>query len=316
MPVKIPDNLPAIELLKRENIFVMSSLRANEQDIRPLRLLVLNLMPLKISTETDFIRLLSNNPLQVEMEFLRLETHVSKNTPLEHLELFYKNFDEVADQFYDGLIVTGAPVEMLDFEEVNYWEEMVKIMDWARTHVTSSLYICWASQAALYHFYGVAKVPLDHKLFGVFPHSASVKKHPLFRGFDDEFFIPHSRHTTIDREDVLAKQGLEILSESADAGIAILSSRGGREFYLTGHSEYNPYTLHEEYVRDVEKGAAIEVPKNYYRNDDPAQEPVIRWSSHANLLFNNWLNYYVYQETPFDVRDIPQLGDIQAQSAG
>ncbi|WP_159638177.1 homoserine O-acetyltransferase MetA [Sphingobacterium composti Ten et al. 2007 non Yoo et al. 2007] len=311
MPVKIPDNLPAIELLKQENIFVMSSLRANEQDIRPLRLLVLNLMPLKISTETDFIRLLSNNPLQVEMEFLRLETHVSKNTPQEHLEMFYKNFDEVSEQFYDGLIVTGAPVEMLPFEEVNYWKELTKIFNWARTHVTSSLYICWASQAALYHFYGVEKVPLDNKLFGVFQHTASDKKHPLFRGFDDEFFIPHSRHTTIEREDVQTKSGLRILSESPDAGIAILSSRGGREFYLTGHSEYNPYTLHEEYTRDVEKGADIAVPQNYYRNDDPTQEPVVRWTSHANLLFNNWLNYFVYQETPFDLRDLPKMGDIQ-----
>ncbi len=314
MPVKIPDNLPAIELLKRENIFVMSSLRANEQDIRPLRLLVLNLMPLKISTETDFIRLLSNNPLQVEMEFLRLETHVSKNTPQEHLEMFYKNFDEVSEQFYDGLIVTGAPVEMLPFEEVNYWNELVKIFDWARTHVTSSLYICWASQAALYHFYGVEKVPLENKLFGVFQHAASDKKHPLFRGFDDEFYIPHSRHTTIERDDVLSKAGLRILSESPEAGIAILSSRGGREFYLTGHSEYNPYTLHEEYVRDVEKGADIKLPHNYYRNNDPSQEPVVRWTSHANLLFNNWLNYYVYQETPFDLRNLPKMGDIQDQS--
>jgi homoserine O-succinyltransferase len=311
MPVKIPDNLPAIELLKQENIFVMSSLRANEQDIRPLRVLVLNLMPLKISTETDFIRLLSNNPLQVEMEFLRLETHVSKNTPQEHLEMFYKNFDDVSEQFYDGLIVTGAPVEMLPFEEVNYWNELTKIFDWARIHVTSSLYICWASQAALYHFYGVEKVPLDQKIFGVFKHTASEKQHPIFRGFDDEFFIPHSRHTTIERDDILKKNGLRILSESPDAGVAILSSRGGREFYLTGHSEYNPFTLHEEYTRDVEKGAVIQLPQNYYRNDDPSQDPVVRWTSHANLLFNNWLNYFVYQETPFDLRDLPKMGDIQ-----
>lgn len=313
MPVKIPDNLPAIELLKRENIFVMSSLRANEQDIRPLRVLVLNLMPLKISTETDFIRLLSNNPLQVEMEFLRLETHVSKNTPQEHLEMFYKNFDDVSEHFYDGLIVTGAPVEMLPFEEVNYWNELTKIFDWARVHVTSSLYICWASQAALYHFYGVEKVALDQKIFGVFQHTASDKQHPIFRGFDDEFFIPHSRHTTIERDDILHKNGLRILSESPDAGVAILSSRGGREFYLTGHSEYNPFTLHEEYIRDVEKGADIQMPQNYYRNDDPSQAPVVRWTSHANLLFNNWLNYFVYQETPFDLRDLPKMGDIQDQ---
>lgn len=313
MPVKIPDNLPAIELLKKENIFVMSDLRANEQDIRPLKLLVLNLMPLKISTETDFIRLLSNNPLQVEMEFLRLETHVSKNTPQEHLEMFYKGFNDISDQFYDGLIVTGAPVEMLPFDQVNYWPELQKIFDWARTHVTSSLYICWASQAALYHFYQVEKIALQEKLFGVFKHTALNKQHPLFRGFDDEFFIPHSRHTTITHEDVQGKQGLEILSESQQAGIAILSSRGGREFYLTGHSEYNPFTLHEEYMRDVEKGMDLKLPENYYRNDDPEQGPLVRWTSHANLLFNNWLNYFVYQETPFDLRDVPKLGDISSQ---
>ena len=311
MPLRIPDNLPAIELLKQENIFVMTSLRANEQDIRPLKVLVLNLMPLKISTETDFIRLLSNNPLQVEMEFLRLDTHVSKNTPQEHLELFYKNFEEVKDEFYDGMIVTGAPVEMLSFDEVNYWPEITSIFDWARTHVTSTLYICWASQAALYHFYGVEKIPLEKKLFGVFKHTPTVKQHPLFRGFDDEFYVPHSRHTTIGKENVSQIEGIDILSESADAGLAILSSRGGREFYLTGHSEYNPYTLHEEYTRDVEKGADIAIPVNYYRDGDPNKEPVVRWTSHANLLFNNWLNYYVYQETPFDVRDIPKLGDIK-----
>lgn len=314
MPVKIPDNLPAIELLKRENIFVMSSLRANEQDIRPLKVLVLNLMPLKISTETDFIRLLSNNPLQVEMEFLRLDTHVSKNTPQEHLEMFYKNFDEVKSEFYDGMIVTGAPVEMLNFKDVNYWNELVSIFDWSRNHVTSSLYICWASQAALYHFYGVEKIPLEKKLFGVFKHTTTDKTHPIFRGFDDEFFIPHSRHTTIGREDVLDKKDVNILSESDEAGIAILSTRGGREFYLTGHSEYNPYTLHEEYARDLEKGAEVDLPKNYYRNDNPDADPVVRWTSHANLLFNNWLNYFVYQETPFDVRDIPQLGVIKHHS--
>ncbi|GAA4518059.1 MULTISPECIES: homoserine O-succinyltransferase [Sphingobacterium] len=314
MPLKIPDNLPAIELLKRENIFVMSDLRANTQDIRPLRVLVLNLMPLKISTETDFIRLLSNNPLQVEMEFLSMESHVSKNTPQEHLEMFYKTFSEVSNQYYDGLIVTGAPVEMLPFEEVNYWEELVQIFDWARTHVTSSLYICWASQAALYHFYGVNKIALDKKLFGVFKHTASKKKYPLFRGFDDEFYIPHSRHTTIDKQEVLSKDGLTILSESPEAGIAILSSRGGREFYLTGHSEYNPFTLHEEYMRDLEKGLDIEMPKNYYRNDDPNEGPMVRWTSHANLLFNNWLNYYVYQETPYNLNDIASLGDIGEQS--
>ncbi|CAM3467772.1 homoserine O-acetyltransferase MetA [Sphingobacterium prati] len=311
MPVKLPNNLPAIELLKKENIFVMSDLRANEQDIRPLRVLVLNLMPLKITTETDFIRLLSNNPLQVEMEFLRLETHVSKNTPEEHLEMFYKSLSEVKENFYDGMIITGAPVEMVRFEEVTYWNEIQTIFDWARTHVTSSLYICWASQAALYHFYEVEKKPLEEKLFGVFKHTALDKRHPLFRGFDDEFFIPHSRHTTIEKEDLLAKNGVEILSESPEAGIAIASSRGGREFYLTGHSEYAPFTLDEEYKRDLEKGLTIRMPANYYRDDNPDNQPLVRWTSHANLLFNNWLNYFVYQETPFDLKDVVHLGEIR-----
>jgi homoserine O-succinyltransferase/O-acetyltransferase len=311
MPVKLPNNLPAIELLKKENIFVMSDLRANEQDIRPLRVLVLNLMPLKITTETDFIRLLSNNPLQVEMEFLRLETHVSKNTPEEHLEMFYKSLSEVKENFYDGMIITGAPVEMVQFEEVTYWNEIQTIFDWARTHVTSSLYICWASQAALYHFYGVEKKPLEEKLFGVFKHTASDKRHPLFRGFDDEFFIPHSRHTTIEKADLLAKDGIEILCESPDAGIAIAASRGGREFYLTGHSEYAPFTLDEEYKRDLEKGQSICKPVNYYVDDNPKNRPLVRWTSHANLLFNNWLNYFVYQETPFDLKDVVHLGEIR-----
>ncbi|WP_293905748.1 MULTISPECIES: homoserine O-acetyltransferase MetA [unclassified Sphingobacterium] len=311
MPVKLPNNLPAIELLKKENIFVMSDLRANEQDIRPLRVLVLNLMPLKITTETDFIRLLSNNPLQVEMEFLRLETHVSKNTPEEHLEMFYKSLTEVKENFYDGMIITGAPVEMVAFEEVTYWNEIQTIFDWARTHVTSSLYICWASQAALYHFYGVEKKPLEEKLFGVFKHTALDKRHPLFRGFDDEFFIPHSRHTTVEKDDLLAKDGLEILSESPEAGIAIASSRGGREFYLTGHSEYAPFTLDEEYKRDLEKAQPISMPVNYYVDDNPDNRPLVRWTSHANLLFNNWLNYFVYQETPFDLKDVIHLGEIK-----
>lgn len=314
MPVKIPDNLPAIELLKKENIFVMSDLRANAQDIRPMRMLILNLMPIKISTETDFVRLLSNNPLQVEVEFLRLETHVSKNTPEEHLELFYKGFGDIKENYYDGMIITGAPVEMLRFKEVTYWDELTTIMDWARTHVTSTLYICWASQAALYHFYGVEKDALDNKLFGVFKHTAADKMHPLFRGFDDEFYIPHSRHTTIKKENLQAIDGVDILSESADAGVAIISSRGGREFYLTGHSEYAPLTLDEEYKRDLEKGQHIAVPDNYYVDDNPANPPLVRWTGHANLLFNNWLNYFVYQETPYDLKDVANLGDIKNYS--
>ena len=314
MPVKIPDSLPAIELLKRENIFVMSDLRANEQDIRPLRVLILNLMPLKISTETDFVRLLSNNPLQVEIDFLRLETHTPKNTPEEHLTQFYKGFNDVKDDFYDGLIITGAPVEMMPFEEVSYWPEITSIFDWARTHVTSTLYICWASQAALYHFYGVEKFPLEKKLFGVYRHTANNLANPLFRGFDEEFFIPHSRYTTIHRASLENKGDVSILSESTDAGVAIVSSRGGREFYLTGHSEYAPFTLHEEYVRDIERGLDTDMPENYYKGDNPDNPPRIRWRSHANLLFNNWLNYFVYQETPFDLRDLPKLGEIKPQN--
>lgn len=311
MPVKIPNNLPAIELLKKENIFVMSDLRANAQDIRPMRVLILNLMPIKISTETDFVRLLSNNPLQVEVEFLRLDTHTPKNTPEEHLELFYKGFSDIKENFYDGMIITGAPVEMLKFEEVTYWDEITMIFDWARKHVTSTLYICWASQAALYRFYGVDKTPLEQKLFGVFKHTVTEKKDPLFRGFDDEFFIPHSRHTTILKKDLENKEGVSILSESQDAGVAIVSSRGGREFYLTGHSEYAPLTLHEEYVRDLERGLAVNVPHNYYADNNPNNSPLVRWTGHANLLFNNWLNYFVYQETPFDLKDVEHLDEIK-----
>ncbi len=290
---------------------MMNDLRANTQDIRPMRIIILNLMPLKISTETDFIRLLSNTPLQVEVEFLRLDTHTPKNTPMEHLELFYKGFKEVEGSYYDGMIITGAPVEMLNFEEVSYWDEMKMIFDWARKHVTSTLYICWASQAALYHFYGVKKVPLDKKLFGVFKHTALNKKSPLFRGFDDEFYIPHSRHTTIADADLEGIEEVTLLSKSDEAGAAIIASRGGREFYLTGHSEYAPWTLHEEYMRDLEKGASIDMPQHYYAGGDPKSGPVVRWASHANLLFNNWLNYFVYQETPFDLTEIEHLAEIK-----
>ncbi len=292
----------------------MSDLRAEGQDIRAMRVLILNLMPLKISAETDFVRLLSNNPLQVEVEFLRLDTHTPKNTSEEHLEMFYKGFSEVKENFYDGMIITGAPVEMMKFEEVTYWKEIKSIFDWARNHVTSTLYICWASQAALYHFYGVEKRPLEQKLFGVFKHMASDKKHPLFRGFDDEFFIPHSRHTTMWKADMERNTEVSILSESQEAGVAIVSSRGGREFYFTGHAEYAPLTLHDEYVRDLEKGLPIEVPRNYYTDDNPNKPPLVRWRGHANLLFNNWLNYFVYQETPFDLKDVQHLGEIKHHS--
>ncbi|MFC5284735.1 homoserine O-acetyltransferase MetA [Pedobacter alpinus] len=312
MPVKIPDNLPAIELLKKENIFVMSDLKADIQDIRPMRVLILNLMPIKITTETDFVRLLSNNPLQVEVEFLRLDSHTSKNTSEKHLQQFYKGFSNIKENYYDGMIITGAPVEMLDFEKVSYWKEVTSIFDWAKKHVTSTLYICWASQAALYHFYGIQKTPLQEKLFGVFKHTAIEKGYPLFRGFDDEFFIPHSRLTTILKSEFENKQDVSILSESVDAGVAIASSRGGREFYLTGHSEYSPLTLDTEYKRDVNKGLNVPIPQNYYREDKPANAPLVCWTSHANLLFNNWLNYFVYQETPYDLNDVQFLDELKS----
>lgn len=310
MPVNIPQNLPAINILKKENIFVFDQLRANQQDIRPLRVLVLNLMPIKITTETDIIRLLSNNPLQVEIDFLKLETHESKNTPEEHLIMFYKGFSEIKNTFYDGMIITGAPVELFDFKEVDYWPEITKIFDWARTHVTSTLYICWAAQAAMFHFYGVNKVTLKNKMFGVFKHIVRKKDFTLFRGFDDEFNIPVSRHTTVKREDILLKEELTILAESNESGVGIICSRGGRELYFTGHSEYSPYTLHNEYIRDLEKGLPIEVPHNYYRGNDPQKGPIVTWKAHANLLFNNWLNYFVYQETPYKIEEIENMGEI------
>lgn len=310
MPVNIPNNLPAIEILKKENIFVMNQRRADMQDIRPLRVLILNLMPIKITTETDLIRLLSNNPLQVEIDFLKLETHVSKNTPEEHLLMFYKNFSEMREDYYDGMIITGAPVELYDFKDVTYWPEISSIFDWARTHVTSTLYICWAAQAAMHHFYGVNKYILPEKIFGIFRHTIHNKKFPLFRGFDDEFYIPHSRHTEVRRDDISKHKELTILAESDESGVGIIASRGGREFYLTGHSEYAPYTLNTEYLRDKEKGLPIKIPRHYYRNDNPDNPPVVRWSGHGNLLFNNWLNYFVYQETPYDKTKIKNLGEL------
>lgn len=310
MPLNVQKNLPAIDLLKQEHIFVMDSLRASTQDIRPLRMVVLNLMPLKITTETDLIRLLSNTPLQIELDFMKIKGHTPKNTPIEHMQEFYKDFDEIAGLYYDGLIVTGAPVEQMPFEEVHYWEEITGIFDWARTHVASTLYVCWAAQAALYHFYKVPKYDLPAKMFGVFRHTLNNPLVPIFRGFDDEFYVPHSRHTEIRREDILKVPGLTLLSESEESGVYMAMSRGGREFYITGHSEYSPNTLHDEYMRDVNKGLPIDIPVNYYRNDDPASDPVVRWRGHANLLFTNWLNYYVYQETPFRIEDIKNLNEL------
>ena len=290
---------------------MMDDLRASTQDIRPLKILILNLMPLKITTETDLIRLLSNSPLQVEIEFLGLSTHTPKNTPIEHLMSFYTKFSKIKNAYYDGMIITGAPVEMLPFEEVKYWGELTRILDWARTHVTSTYYICWAAQAAMYHFYGVNKYPLDKKLFGVFRHTINNPAFPLFRGFDDVFYAPHSRHTTVYAEEIKQHPELEILSQSDEAGVYIAASRGGREIYVTGHSEYSPFTLHNEYKRDMEKGMGnVELPKNYYEDNDPKKPPLVQWRSHANLLYINWLNYFVYQSTPFNLSEIAQLGDL------
>jgi homoserine O-succinyltransferase len=304
MPVNIPDKLPAIEQLKRENIFVMDSLQASMQDIRPLKIAILNLMPLKITTETDLIRLLSNSPLQIEIDFIKIKGHTSKNTPIEHMIAFYKTFDKIKDQKYDGMIITGAPVEQFEYEDVSYWPEITKIFDWARTHVTSTFYICWAAQAGLYHFYDIPKYQLDKKKFGVFEHTLNDSLNPIFRGFDEVFYAPHSRHTEIRREDIEKCPELTILSESEDAGVYIVMAREGREFFITGHSEYAPYTLDQEYKRDVAKGQSIEVPQDYYRDNDPSKTPLVRWRGHANLLYSNWLNYFVYQATPFDAQDI------------
>ena len=304
MPLNLPKKLPAIELLKQESIFVIDNERASSQDIRPLKIAVVNLMPIKITTETDLIRLLSNTPLQIELDFIKLKSHTSKNTPIEHLQMFYKDFDSIKNTKYDGMIITGAPVEKFEFEDVTYWDEITSIFDWARHNVTSTLYICWAAQAGLYHFYDVPKYELDAKMFGVFKHTVLDKTNPIFRGFDDEFFVPHSRHTEVRREDIEKVSEISIISESDDAGVYMVMARGGREFFITGHSEYAPNTLDDEYKRDVNKGLDIHVPDNYYRNDDPTQGPIVRWRSHANLLFTNWLNYFVYQETPYDISRI------------
>ncbi|MDR2473880.1 MAG: homoserine O-succinyltransferase [Tannerella sp.] len=310
MPLNLKQNLPAIELLKKEHIFVMDDLRASSQDIRPLKVVVLNLMPVKITTETDLVRLLSNSPLQVELDFMKIKGHQPKNTPIEHLMEFYKDFEIIGKQCYDGMIVTGAPVEQIDFEDVTYWEELKTIFNWSRTNVTSTLYICWAAQAGLYHFYGIPKYALTAKKFGVFPHRVLDPYQQIFRGFDDEFYVPHSRHTEIRREDILKVPSLKLLSESDQAGVYMVMARGGREFFITGHSEYSPVTLHDEYVRDLGKGLKIDIPANYYDDNDPTKQPVVRWRGHANLLFNNWLNYYVYQETPFRIEDITTLGSL------
>jgi homoserine O-succinyltransferase len=304
MPLNIPKSMPAVEALRKENIFVMDSERASSQEIRPLKIVILNLMPLKITTETDLIRLLSNSPLQIEIDFLQLKSHTPKNTPIEHMMAFYKTFDVIEASNYDGMIITGAPVEQLEYEEVTYWPEVREIFEWSRKHVTSTMFICWAAQAGLYHFYGIPKYPLEKKMFGVFEHYIHNPQNPIFRGFDDVFYVPHSRYTEVRAEDIKKNPELVLLSESDESGVYMVMGRNGREFFITGHSEYSATTLDDEYKRDLAKGLPIDMPKNYYRDNNPANEPLVRWRSHANLLFTNWLNYFVYQETPYDLSSI------------
>jgi homoserine O-succinyltransferase len=301
MPIKVPDHLPAKEILAGENIFVMDESVAYHQDIRPLRIAILNLMPTKETTETQLLRLIGNTPLQLEAVLLHPKTHLSKNTSPDHLESFYKTFDDIKDQMYDGFIITGAPVEHLDYEDVTYWEELKEIMDWTVSNVTSTLHICWGAQAGLYHHFGVPKYPLEGKMFGVFTHGISKPNTKLLRGFDEMFYVPQSRHTEVIREDIEKVNGLDILSESPEAGVYIAASSDGKQIFVTGHSEYDPQSLKWEYDRDIAKGLEISVPKNYYPNDDPGVSPVSTWRAHANLLFSNWLNYYVYQATPFEL---------------
>ena len=304
MPLRLPDRLPAIELLKHENIFVMDHTRATTQDIRPLKIVILNLMPLKITTETDLIRLLSNTPLQLDIHFMKLKSHTPKNTPIEHMMMFYRDFDELKHEKFDGMIITGAPVETLDFEDVIYWEEMRHIFTWARTHVTSTLFICWAAQAGLFFHYGIPKYPLQRKMFGVFNQHPLDSRLPIFRGFDDVFAMPHSRHTEVHREDILAHPELQLIAESDECGVSMVMARGGREFFVTGHLEYAPDTLHNEYMRDRGVRDDVDMPVGYYRDDNPELGPLVTWRAHANLLYSNWINYYVYQETPYDINTI------------
>ena len=304
MPLRLPDRLPAIDVLKGESIFVMDNSRAHAQDIRPLRIVILNLMPLKITTETDLIRLLSNTPLQLDISFMKLRSHTSKNTPIEHMMMFYRDFAAMRNEKFDGMIITGAPVETLDYEQVSYWDEITDIFDWARTHVTSTLFICWAAQAGLFHYYGVPKYQLPKKMFGIFPQRMLTPLMPIFRGFDDVFMMPHSRHTEVRREDIEQQPELTLIAESEQSGVSIVMARGGREFFITGHLEYAPNTLDNEYRRDRGVRDDVDLPFNYYPNDDPALPPMVSWRAHANLFYNNWVNYYVYQETPYDISKI------------
>ena len=310
MPIQIPNDLPAAETLKNENIFVMNQTRAQTQHIRPLEIVLLNLMPTKIVTETQLSRVLGNTPLQVHLELMMISSHKSKNTPEEHLLSFYKTFDELKERKFDGMVITGAPVENLPFEEVDYWDELVRIMEWSKTHVHSTFHICWAAQAGLYYHYSIQKRPLPEKLFGVYPHHADYKRAILLRGFDDTFWAPHSRHTTIDRADVEAVPGLKILASSDEAGVYIIMNKEGRQIFVTGHSEYDPDTLEREYLRDKAQGLPIHVPVNYYPNDDDTKPPIVRWRGHGNLLYSNWLNYFVYQTTPYDIMAVGQEATV------
>ena len=304
MPLRIPDRLPAIDLLKEENIFVMDNSRATTQDIRPLRIVILNLMPLKITTETDLLRLLSNTPLQLEIMFMKLKSHTPKNTPIEHMMMFYKDFEILKTQKFDGMIVSGAPVEQLEYEQVSYWDEISAIFEWAKTNVTSTVYICWAAQAGLYYHYNIPKYTLERKLFGIFKHRPQSTRLPIFRGFDDVFFMPHSCHAEVRREDIERNPQLQIIAESPEGGVGIVMARGGREFFITGHLEYSPNTLDNEYRRDRDIRDDVDLPRNYYTDDDPEKPPLVTWRAHANLLYNNWINYYVYQTTPYNINDI------------
>ncbi len=304
MPIRIPNDLPAVKTLNDENIFVMTETRAITQDIRPLKILLLNLMPKKIETETQLSRLLGNTPLQVELTLIHTKSHKSKNTSQEHLLAFYKTFDDVKHLNFDGMIITGAPVEQMPFEEVSYWDELCEIMEWTKSHVHSTFHICWGAQAGLYYHFGIDKQPLDKKLFGVFPHKADYKRSMLLRGFDDVFMVPHSRHTTIKAEDIKAHKELKILASSKEAGVYAISTKNGKQIFITGHSEYDATTLRDEYLRDVGEGKPIEIPKNYFPGDDPKKAPIVSWRSHSNLLYSNWLNYFVYQTTPYDISEI------------
>ena len=306
MPIKIPNDLPAVKTLAEENIFVMTETRAITQDIRPLKILLLNLMPKKIETETQISRILGNTPLQIELTLIRVKTHKSHNTSESHLQAFYKTFDDVKGEKFDGMIITGAPVEKLEFEEVDYWEELCEIMEWSRKNVHSTMHICWGAQAGLYYHYGIKKYPLDEKLFGVFPHTADHPTSMLLRGFDSTFFVPHSRYTTVNREEIESNPALKILASSKDAGVHIVAKNGGRQFFLMGHSEYDPLTLDAEYKRDTLAGIGTAIPKNYYPDNNPENQPIVNWRAHGTLLFTNWLNYFVYQSTPYDIENIEE----------